>query len=344
MDPLSQILRVIRLDSAIYLNGEFSEPWCMASPESRALAPMLSPGAEKVIIYHLLSEGRAIVHLHDGVRVALSAGDLIAFPHGHSHSIGAGTWVTPVDAAQALPSVLERGLETISLGGGGLKSRFICGYLVCDPQISQAFLGGLPPFIHVNIRDDDHGQWLENTLKFSVAQAACDAGAGAMLTKLSEVLFAEILRRYLRQLPEGETGWLAGARDPHVGKALSLLHQRPGEPWTVATLAQEIGLSRTVLSERFRHFIGVPPMTYLTRWRLRLGARALTITSHSVAQIALETGYESEAAFNRAFKREFGLPPARYRRDKTTSAPKRISVECPADARSPATSAKSSCG
>jgi AraC-like DNA-binding protein len=319
MDPLSQILRVIRLDSAIYLNGEFSEPWCMASPESRALAPILAPGAEKVIIYHLLSEGHAVVHLHDGSRVALSAGDLITFPHGHEHSIGAGNWVTALDAAEALPAVLARGLETVQAGGGGLKSRFICGYLVCDPQISQAFLGGLPPFIHVNIRDDDHGQWLENTLKFSVAQAAhSEAGAEAMLTKLSEVLFAEILRRYLRQLPEGETGWLAGARDPDIGKALSLLHQRSAEPWTVATLAQEIGLSRTVLSERFRHFIGVPPMTYLTRWRLRLGARALAVTSHSVAQIALETGYESEAAFNRAFKREFGQPPARYRKEKST--------------------------
>ena len=254
---------------------------------------------------------------NDGTKATLAAGDLVAFPHGHEHSIGAGMWVTPVDAAEALPAVLARGLETIHVGGGGPRSRFICGYLVCDPQISQAFLGGLPPFIHVNIRDDEHGQWLENTLEYTVAQAAtCDAGADAMLTKLSEVLFAEILRRYLRQMPEGQTGWLAGARDPDVGKALSLLHQRHTNAWTVATLAQEIGLSRTVLSERFRHFIGVPPMTYLTRWRLRLGARALTATSRSVAQIAQEAGYESEAAFNRAFKREYGRPPARYRKDK----------------------------
>ncbi|HEY4379128.1 MAG TPA: AraC family transcriptional regulator [Acidobacteriaceae bacterium] len=321
MDPISQILRVIRLDSAIYLNGEFSEPWCMASPESHALAPVLAPGAEKVIIYHLLSEGSAYVHLHDGTRIALSAGDLIAFPHGHRHMVGSGSQVVPVDAAEALPAVLERGLETIHMGGGGPRSRFICGYLVCDPQISQAFLGGLPPFLQVNIREDEQGQWLENTLKFSVAHASTsEAGGGAMLTKLSEVLFAEVLRRYLRQLPEGQTGWLAGARDPDVGKAMSILHQRYTQPWTVATLAQEIGLSRTVLSERFRHFIGVPPMTYLTRWRLRLGARALTATSQGVAQIALETGYESEAAFNRAFKREYGLPPARYRKGKATQA------------------------
>jgi len=108
----------------------------------------------------------------------------------------------------------------------------------------------------------------------------------------------------------------AGARDPDVGKALTLLHNRPAHPWTVADLAREVGLSRTVLAERFRHFLGEPPMAYLTRWRLGLGARALMSTSHSVAQIAFDAGYESEAAFNRAFKREYGVPPARYRRDE----------------------------
>lgn len=319
MDPLSEIVRIIKLDSAIYLNGVFTEPWCMSSPDSCALAPILAPGAEQVIIYHLLCEGRAYVHLHDGTRVTLSAGDIMAFPHGNSHMVGGGARVPPVDAVDALPGVLERGLEAIEFGGGGLRCHFICGYLVCDPQLSQALLGGLPSFIQVNIRDDEQGQWLENTLKFSVAQASrSEAGADAMLTKLSEVLFAETLRRYLRQLPEGHTGWLAGARDPDVGKALTLLHQKHTHRWTVASLAQETGLSRTVLSERFSHFLGEPPMTYLTRWRLRLGARALAASSHSVAQIAAETGYESEAAFNRAFKREYGLPPARYRKGKAT--------------------------
>jgi transcriptional regulator GlxA family with amidase domain len=129
------------------------------------------------------------------------------------------------------------------------------------------------------------------------------------------VLFAETLRRYVRGLPEGQTGWLAGTRDTAVGKALTLLHHRHAHPWTVAELARETGLSRTVLSERFRHFLGEPPMTYLTRWRLQLGERGLVGTSHSVAQIAIEAGYESEASFNRAFKRHYGLPPARYRKN-----------------------------
>lgn len=317
MDALSEILRVIRLDSAIYFNAEFSEPWCLTSPESRALAPILARAGGHLIIYHLLAEGRAYAALEDGERVPLSAGDLIAFPHGDGHVLGGGAGVPPVDAAAALPGVLERGLELLHLGGGGAASRFICGFVACDPRLSQAFLGGLPRLIKVNIRDDPSGQWLENSLRFSVTQAANrEAGARAMLTKLAEAVFAEILRRYVRGLPEGETGWLAGARDAEVGKALTLLHQRPAHPWTVAELARESGLSRTVLAERFRHFLGEPPMAYLTRWRLLLGEQALTGTSHGVAEIAFQVGYESEAAFNRAFKRAYGVPPARYRRDK----------------------------
>jgi AraC-like DNA-binding protein len=320
MDALAEILRAIKLDSAVYFNAELSEPWCLASPESRTLAPLLASGDGHVIVYHLLCEGRAYVELQDGERVALSAGDIVSFPHGHGHRLGSGAHVTPIDAGAALPGVLERGLELLRFGGGGARSRFICGFLACDQQLSQPFLCGLPPLIKVHIRDDPSGQWLENSLKFSVIQAANrEAGASAMLTKLSEVVFAETLRRYVRGLPEGQTGWLAGARDVEVGKALTLLHHRHAHPWTVAELAREAGLSRTVLSERFRHFLAESPMAYLTRWRLRLGARALTATSRGVAQIASDVGYASEAAFNRAFKREYGLPPARYRRDEGRS-------------------------
>lgn len=317
MDALSDVLRAIKLDSAIYFNAEFSEPWCLTSPESRVLAPILSSGAAHVIIYHLLCDGHAFVQVEGGDRVPLVAGDLVTFPHGHPHVLGNGARVPPIDAAKALPSVLKRGLELLHLGGGGGEAtRFICGFLACDPQLSHAFLGGLPPLIKVNIRDDPSGQWLENSLKFSVEQAAArDGGAAAMLAKLSEVVFAETLRRYARASPEAQRGWLAAARDPEVGKALTLIHNRYAHPWTLAELGREIGLSRTVLSERFRHFLGEPPMAYLTRWRLLLGARGLTGTTRSVAEIASEVGYESEATFNRAFKRQFGKPPARYRRE-----------------------------
>lgn len=316
MDALSEVLRVIKIDSGIFLNGEFSEPWCVATPESSVLAPRLARRPGRVILYHMLCEGRAYLQLPDGARIELAGGDLITFPHGDGHVLGAGSGTTPIDVVSVLPSALEA-LELRHVGGGGASSRFISGFLVFDPQLAQTFFAGLPPMIKVSLRDDVTGQWLEDSLQFSVAHTSnSEAGADATLTKLSAVLFAETLRRHVRELPEGQTGWLAGTRDTAVGKALTLLHHRHAHRWTVAELAQETGLSRTVLSERFRHFLGEPPMTYLTRWRLRLGARGLVATGHSVAEIATEAGYESEAAFNRAFKRHYGLPPAQYRKDR----------------------------
>lgn len=315
MDALAEVLRAIKIDAAIYLNGEFSEPWCVLAPEATTLAPLFGRDGAHVIIYHLLCEGRACCEIDDYDPVDLSAGDLVALPHGHPHRMGNGAATTPLYVSSALPGLLERGLQPLMTGGGGTVSKFICGYLACDRHLSQAFLAGLPPLIRLNIRDDSSGQWLENSLRFSVAQAASrDAGAMEVVAKLSEVFVAEALRRYQRELPPGQTGWLAAAREPAVGRALMLMHHRSAHPWTLVSLAHEVGVSRSVLSDRFRHFLGESPIAYLTRWRLRLGARALASTNHTVSEIALDVGYESEAAFNRAFKREYGLPPARYRR------------------------------
>ncbi|HWC16807.1 MAG TPA: AraC family transcriptional regulator, partial [Terriglobales bacterium] len=213
-----------------------------------------------------------------------------------------------------LQEVFLRGMARFRRGGGGESTFFVCGYMECDRELSKIFLGGLPPVFKVNIRNDAAGQWLENSIKFSAdAAGAHRAGSDAVLTRLSEALFVETMRRYMAELPQDQTGWLAGARDPMVGAALAHLHRAPESPWTIAELAHEVGASRSVLAERFRYFLGEPPMTYLSRWRLQLGARMLTSTSYSVARISGDVGYESEPAFNRAFKREFGAPPARFR-------------------------------
>jgi len=315
MDALAEMLRAIKVDSAIYLNGVFSEPWCVVSPGSSKLAPVFGSNGH-IIIYHLLCEGHAYCEVDGLDRVELSPGDLIALPHGNEHRMGGGSKVPPLSMESELSGILARGLELLTVGGNGQSARFICGYLACDPHLSQSFLGGLPALIRMNIREDASGQWLENSLRFSVTQASAkDPGASEMLTRLSEVFFVETLRRYQRELPPGHTGWLAGARDPAVGRALTLMHHRHTHPWSIAELAHESGLSRTVLTERFRRFLGESPMAYLTRWRLQLGARALRSSTESVAQVAFDAGYESEASFNRAFKREYGSPPARYRRD-----------------------------
>jgi AraC-like DNA-binding protein len=314
MDVLSEVLKVVKLEGAVYYNGEFSAPWSFRSPASRRLAAYLAPGAGHVIIYHLLIEGRGYAEIKNGPRVSLGPGDIVVFPHGDPHLIGNGPVRETVNSERELEQILSRGLKLVQMGGGGEVTRLVCGYMTCEPRVSKLFLAGLPPVFKINIRSDASGQWLENSIRFSVGEAGSSrAGGEAVLAKLSEALFVETLRRYIAQLPEGQTGWLAGARDAEVGNVLALMHRKPAHPWTLADLASEAGISRSVLAERFRQFLGEPPMSYLTRWRLQLGAQMLTSTSYSVAQIAVEVGYESEPAFNRAFKRQFNIPPARFR-------------------------------
>jgi AraC-like DNA-binding protein len=314
VDVLSEVLKVVKLQGAMFYNGEFSSPWSLCSPASRLVAPYLAPDAGHVIIYHLLTEGHASARLLDGERITLDAGDLVIFPHGDPHIMENGPPTKTVDMAKELARIIAQGLKLSRLGGGGEVTRFVCGFMACDPQLSQVFLSGLPPVFKVSIRNDASGRWLENSIRFSVNEAdASRAGGEAVLAKLSEVLFVETLRAYIAHLPPDQTGWLAGARDVEVGKTLALMHRNPAHPWTIASLAKEAGVSRSTLAERFRHYLNESPMAYLTRWRLQLGAQMLASSSHSVAQIAPEVGYDSEAAFNRAFKRQFTVPPARFR-------------------------------
>lgn len=317
MDAFSEVLNTLKLQGALFFNAEFSAPWGFLSPRSDFLAPHLVPGAERLVIYHFVLEGSASVRTEKGETVSLSPGDLVVIPHGDPHYLTCGSPQQLMDADAVLDLILCRDPGPRCAGGGGAVTRFVCGFMACDPRLSQPILGGLPAVIKVNIRADASGQWLENSIRQLVQEAESGSpGSSAMLAKLSEALFVETLRRYIAGLPDEQTGWLAGTRDPIVGKSLAILHRRPAHPWTIAELAREVGLSRSALVDRFSRYLSEPPMAYLARWRLQLAARALGSTSHSVAEIAAEVGYESQAAFNRAFKREFGLPPARFRKDR----------------------------
>jgi len=315
MDVLSEVLKAVKLDGAVFFNGEFSAPWCAREPDSGTMASHLSVRSKHMVIFHLVTEGQAYARVEqDGNRLSLSAGDIVMFPHGDAHLMGNGPPVAPTDSSEQLLRVLSEGLTLSRAGGGGELTKLICGYMTCEPHLSQLFLSGLPSIVKVNIRDHASGQWLEDTLRYSVDQAgASGPGCAAVIAKLSEALFVETLRRYIARLPKSQTGWLAGVRDPQVGKALALLHRQPAFPWTIASLANEVGVSRSVLAERFKHYLSETPIGYLTRWRLQLAAQLLTSTSKSVAEVAGDVGYESEPSFNRAFKREFSLPPARFR-------------------------------
>jgi AraC-like DNA-binding protein len=321
MDAFSEILGGLALKGALFFSAEFSAPWGFSTPPSRYLAPVVAPGVPHLVVYHFLVEGSGFVRVKDGLKLELEAGDIIVLPHGDAHRMCSEESAQEKETTAIVAKLQSRDLKTVQAGGGGEVTRFVCGYMACDPLLSRPILHSLPSAFKVNLRSDRSGQWLENSILHLVEESASGhAGSEAMLAKLSEALFVDTLRRYIAGLPEQEVGWLAAVRDPIVGKSLTLFHARAQHRWTIAELAKEVGLSRSALVERFTRYLSEPPMAYLMRWRLQLAARALAATPRGVAEIASDVGYESEAAFNRAFKREFGLPPARYRREHRSAA------------------------
>ena len=313
MDALSEVLRVVRLNSAVFFNARFSAPWCFASPDATSVMQTLHPGAERLVIFHLLTEGECRVEVEGAPPGVLRAGEIIVFPHGDAHLMASAPDVLPAPPAD-LPSLLRRGPRELRFGGGGAATRFICGYLSCDPRLCRPILNALPRVLTVSLRGQDEPGWLESSIRYAVGEAAASRPGGAgVLAKLSEVLFIETLRLYVEQLPPEHTGWLAGVRDRVVGKALAAMHARPAHSWTVETLAGECNISRSVLAERFTHFVGQSPMHYLTRWRMALAAGMLRTSSLSITHVAQDVGYETDPAFSRAFRREFGVPPAAWR-------------------------------
>jgi AraC-like DNA-binding protein len=315
MDALSELLRAVKLSGALFYNSRCSAPWCLNAPASSAFAPFVAPQATHIIEFHHISSGRAYVRV-GAETTPLEAGDVVMMPHGDPHQMGNGVGGKAIDGSAALPALMSGRVELAAFGGGGEETGLVCGYLACDVRLIKPVLNSLPRVLRVNLRSDKGGEWFENTLRHAVEQAtAARPGSDVFLAHLAEALFADVLRRYLASLPEGRTGWLAGAGDPAVGRALGALHRKPAHAWTLDELAREAGVSRSALAERFTKYLGVAPMSYLTDWRLELGAESLRSTSRSVQSVALDVGYESEAAFNRAFKRKFAVPPARYRRD-----------------------------
>ena len=315
MDALSEMLKVVRLNSGIFLDAEFTEPWCIDSAPGDEDIAQLLPNAEQVSIYHLVTEGRFRAKLAGaGPPIELEAGDLLMFPHSHGHLMGSDLQMAPRVVGE-LVEASPQGPSRVRYGGSGARTRFVCGYMACDKRSCKSLLDALPHMLRVSMREAPAAEWIEATIRHAVSQTHVPtAGSDVVLARLAELLFVEGIREYVRSLPESERGWLAGLRDPHVGRALALLHANPARDWGVETLAQETGLSRSALAERFVSLLGEPPMQYLTVWRMNLAARALATTNDAVARIAESVGYESEAAFNRAFKREFGTPPAAWRR------------------------------
>jgi len=332
MDVLSDVLRVVRLSGAVFFTADFSAPWALESPIPEMLASAVMPEAECVVLFHILVEGECEVVCQRHPVTTMEAGDVIVFPRGDQHTMRSHEGATPTPLATIFSPGGYDEPPQLSYGGGGSTSRFVCGYLNCDQRFSP-LVEALPTMLLVRSRDDysaidavdasgsrptvvpqGSGTWLGTTLKFTINEArAARPGNAAMLGRLTELMFVEILREYMHRLPANQGGWLAGLNDAHVGKALRLLHANPMRNWTVDELARESAISRSALAERFTELVGDAPIRYLANWRMQLAKQMLREGAH-VQEVASRVGYESEAAFNRAFKRATGSPPGTWRR------------------------------
>jgi AraC-like DNA-binding protein len=316
-DPLSSALQTLRLTGAIFLDAELSAPWGFAAPAAGAQSPLLAPGTEHLVLFHFITEGQASARIRGREVLLLQAGDLLVVTQGDAHDLWNGRLVELTDSSSLLPRILRGEVVAERGGGGGSMTRFVCGYIGCERHAQDLFLAGLPRLFKVNIARGESGEWIQSSLRHLVTERETKrAGRGALSAKLAEALLIEALRCYVAELPKEQTGWLAAARDPAVGRAIAAIHAQPAQAWTLADLSKQAGMSRTVFADRFVRLMGQTPLGYLARWRMQLAARSLEITDDTVLQVALSVGYASEAAFARAFKREFALPPARYRNER----------------------------
>jgi AraC-like DNA-binding protein len=317
-DPLSDVLRTVRLTGAAFFDVVAKAPWVAEQPPREMILPKILPGAAHLIAYHVITEGRCFANILDREPIAVEAGEIIVFTKGDPHvmSSSPGMRADPL-APSALDAATDSQLPFLINydGDGPVSAKLICGWLACDAQPFNPLLNNLPPVIKAGDLKASDGGWLSQFIQLAITESSDKRPGGeSVLARLSELMFIEVVRRHLQALPPEQAGWLAGLRDPFVGKALSLMHGAPARNWTIEILARGVGLSRSVLAERFADLIGVPPMHYLVKWRMQIASGLLSGGSANIATIAAETGYGSEAAFSRAFKKMLGMPPSVWRR------------------------------
>jgi AraC-like DNA-binding protein len=317
MDALSELLRVIRLSGAAFIDAELSAPWAIQTPPPSQLAERLAPGAEMVIPYHLVPEGGCFVQVSGEAAVAVAGGEVVMVPHGEPHVLSSQPGMQPMRITTDMTVQLAQpdSMARVRYGGGGVRTRLICGFFACDEALSGHLIRHLPRLVQCGVGASSAAALLERTVRDSRRNPA--PGAGAVFGKLSELLFVDAIRAYL-ETRSGQHDWTAGLHDSTVSRALALIHQKPDASWTLESLARAVGMSRTALAEHFTRCTGSAPMQYLSQWRLRLAADSLGHTDRAIKVIAEAAGFGSVAAFTRAFKREFGLAPAKWRREAAT--------------------------
>jgi len=326
-DVLSDLLRVVRLQGAIFSYVECTDPWVAETPRSNDIIPAIMPGAGHLMPFHGVASGSCWASLADDEPVRLDEGDLALFPQGDHHimSSAPGLRAKAVDPRAYFvprPAQLPHSLSVTADGliprvenGGPVRNTVVCGFVGFDTNPLNPLIASMPRILRTPRVAPDGSSWIGDFIHLMVEESRRKRPGGeAVLERMSEMLFVEVLRRYVDLLPAGQTGWLAGMRDPAVGRALSVIHDKPAAPWTLERLGEAAAVSRSVLNERFVQLIGQPPMQYLAQWRMQLAAASLRDTDAKVVDIAGEVGYENEAAFSRAFRRAVGESPGAWRR------------------------------
>ena len=318
MDALSDVLRAVRLSGAFFFDVQARAPWVAETPQGKSVVGAMFPGtgSDHLICYHAILEGSCWCTLDGEEPIRLEAGDIVVLPHGDTHVL-----TTDLGLRQAPNMSMYRMPEEgrlpsrISVGADGSPAHFVCGFLACDSRPYNPLLTALPRVLRIH----DHASGaLGAYFRAALAESKGRMGGECMLGRISELMFVDVVRRYLESLPEDRMSWLSGLRDPYVGRALTALHEQPSRDWTIEALAQVAALSRSAFAERFVQFVGHPPMQYVTNWRMQLATNYLRMGTESVAAIANRVGYESEAAFSRAFKKVVGAPPSEWREQRVT--------------------------
>lgn len=317
MDALSDVLRVVRLTGGIFLDAKLTAPWSVSGRVEPHEMRGFDETPRHVIGFHYMVSGRMVARVTGCEPVEVKAGEIILLTRNDMHVLASKMDIPPVPASKVVGD--GAGIGQLEYGGGGEETRMVCGYLGSD-CLDNPVVASLPAMLTLNVAATPGGAWIAQSFAFAARQLAEGAaGASTIISKLSELMFVEAVRRHIENLPPEQTGWLAGLRDPAVGKALALLHTDPARDWTAEGLADAVHLSRSAFAERFTSLLGQPPMRYLTNWRMQLAAHRLRENRGTVAQIAFDVGYESEASFTRAFRREMGAPPATWRKQATPS-------------------------
>lgn len=321
MDALSDAIAAVRMTSSAFLDARFGAPWCIQSQITPEDCAPIGPMPTNIIAYHYVASGSLFLGLEGNEPIAVGEGDIVLIPRNVRHTLGSAPGLKPAIIDHLIQPADGGKPAILKIGGSGERAHIICGYMGCEIP-DNPLLSALPRVLRIKANDDAGGAWLGGSFQRAAEEFATGGiGSSTVLGKLAELLFVEAVRRYLATLPHDQMGWLAGLRDPKIGKALAMLHTQPARAWTADELAKAVDMSRSAFAERFSGFVGMPPMRYLSHWRLQLAAVRLRESPRAIAQIAYDVGYESEAAFSRAFKQAFGVTPGKWRRYESGREP-----------------------